>query len=86
MIRVVVVVAAIFSPFLFPYPATLLFSFAASLYFPLAGVLLGVLTDLLYYVPGASAFSLPVGTISGALISGGALLVRRFVKARIIGG
>lgn len=83
MIRAILVLAALLSPFLFPYPYTLLLSFIASLYVPPAALLSGIVTDLFYYVPAAG---LPLGLIFGALLSVIALFVRRFIKARIIGG
>ncbi len=84
MIRIVLSVAALLSPFLFPYPATLLLSIAASLLFPPIGLLAGLLTDLAYFVPAASV--LPVATVTGLAISVISVFVRRFFKARIIGG
>ena len=80
----VLVVAALLSPFLFPFAVTLVLVAAASIVFPPIALISGIVTDLAYYTPGASF--LPVASISGLLISVVALFVRRFLKARIIGG
>ncbi len=82
MIRVVLVFAALLSPFLFPFPVTLLLMFAAATFLPVAALVVGILVDVLYYSPEASF--LPVGVLSGAVLALLGLLVRRFVKARII--
>ncbi len=80
--RVVFGAAALLSPFMFPYPFTMLLSFVASLYFPPLGFLVGVLTDFLYYTP--SAFPVPLATVLGIFISVGAFFMQRFLKARIM--
>lgn len=82
MIRVIIVVAALLSPFLFPFPATLALMFAAATFMPPVALVVGVLTDALYLAPGASW--LPVGTLWGIGLTLLGLLVRNFVKARII--
>lgn len=79
-----VALAAFFSPFVFPFPATILLSLAASIFFPPVALLAGLLTDFLYYTPGASAW--PVASTLGLFLSVLGLFVRRFLKARIIGG
>lgn len=78
--KVVLVGAAFLSVFFFPYPATLGLSFLASVLFPLAGVAVGVVADLMYYTPT----QFPVASILGAGASVLGLLVHRFVKARIM--
>ena len=82
MIRIIVIAAALFAPFLFPYPFTLVLSFAASLFFLPIAVVVGALTDLVYYTSAASAF--PLALIVGAFISCVAFLVRRFARARLL--
>lgn len=87
--RVVLTLAAVASLFLFPYPMTLVLSAMASLYVPWAGLSVGVLADLLYFVPLSPenpGISFPLASLTGALISLIALFVRRFVRERIIGG
>ncbi len=84
MIRSVLIIAAVLSPLWFPYPLTLVLSFAASLVLPGAGLFVGIFTDVLYFNPQVSM--IPVASVTGAAISLGAVLVRRFVKARIIHG
>lgn len=84
MIRAALVILAVISVFCFPYPATIVLSFVASLFLPATGFVLGALVDVLYFAPGASW--LPLATVTGATISVVAFLVRRLVKARIIGG
>lgn len=84
MMRIVLAAAAFLSPFFFPFPATLVLAALASLYLPPIALLVGILTDLLYYTPGAATW--PIATILGLFISLAALLVRRFLKARIIAG
>jgi hypothetical protein len=81
MIRAILLVAAFVSIFLFPYPATFILSFIASLFFPPAALIAGIITDLVYFVPGAYAF--PLGIVLGALLSLIAFFVRRFAKTRI---
>ncbi len=78
--KVVLVGVAFLSVFFFPYPATLALSFFASVLFPLAGVAIGLLADLVYYTPA----QFPLATACGALASVLGLLVHRFVKARIM--
>lgn len=86
MIRAVLALGAFLSVFLFPYPLTALLSFVASLYLPGVALLVGILVDLLYYVPEAAPYGLPAASLFGLFLSLVALVVRRFVRARIIGG
>ncbi len=82
MMRIVFSVAAFLSPFFFPFPLTLLLSAVAGFFLPAVPLLVGMLVDLLYYVPESSL--LPLGTVCGVLIAAACVLVRQFVKARII--
>lgn len=84
MIRIVFIFFAFLSPFFFPFPATLILAFCASIFLPPVGILVGLLTDVLYYTPAVS--TLPIATLAGAGISVIAFFVRRFLKTRIIGG
>lgn len=82
MIRILVLLSALISLFIFPWQVSLAFMFAASLFLPPAGLALGIIADLIYFVPGA-AF-MPFFTLFGLVFFGIALLVHRFVKTRII--
>lgn len=82
MIRFLISLAALLSPFLFPYPATLLLSFVASLYLPWIAVAVGALTEASYGASGAHPF--PLALLLGALLTLIALLVRRFVASNIM--
>lgn len=68
------------SVFFFPYQATIVLSLVASLYFPPTALLVGILSDFLYYTYPA----FPSATATGVALSVGAYFVRRFIKARII--
>lgn len=82
MVRIGILALAFCSPFFFAYPYTLLLSFLASLFVAPVGVLVGMLTDVLY---SPHLFTgIPVGTLLGALVSLVAFVVGRFVRARII--
>jgi hypothetical protein len=69
MIRAVVIGSALLSPFLFPAPV------------PLVPLLSGAILEFLYGAPGVS---LPVALIAGAFLSMLAMLVRGFIKTRIM--
>lgn len=82
MIRIVLTILALLSPFWFPYPYTLFLSLVASTFFVPAGLLVGFLTELLY---GPALFSaIPTATLLGAGISVIGFFVHRFIEARII--
>lgn len=82
MTRIASSVFALISLFIFPWPVSLALIAAAAFLFPASGIALGVLADILYYSPDV-AF-LPYFSIYGALLTGLSLLVRRFVKTRIM--
>ena len=84
MIRIIVVLLALLSPFIFPWPLTLALVALASCFVPLAGILAGVLADAAYYSKGAALF--PLATLAGIGACCLGLIVHRFVKARIITG
>ena len=81
MKRVPVFVFASLSPLLFPFPLTVIASFVASLLWVPFGLLMGIVTDILYWAPGGG---LPVGTSIGVAVTLIAFLVRKFTKARIM--
>lgn len=83
MLRLTALALAALSLFLFPWPVSLALMLLASLLFPPAGPLLGVLGDVLYFMPGSAPA--PYFLLWGLVCFGIALLVQRFVKTRIIG-
>ena len=82
MMRAVSIIAAIVSPFMFPAPLAIAVVAVAAFFAPFMAVAIGLLYDLLYLPTGA----VPMGTIIGIIGTIVALLVRRFVETRIIGG
>lgn len=81
-VRFVLIGSALLAPFLFPYPFTLLLSFIASVFVPWLALIIGLMQDALFMVPHEGR--IPTATLLGAFASLFALIVRRFVKARII--
>lgn len=82
MMRVISIIAALAAPFMFPAPLMVFLAAVAAFFSPFIAVSVGILVDLLYRAPG----EFPYGLIVGALGTVVALLVRRFVETRIIGG
>ena len=82
IVRIALIVGALISLFMFPWPVSLAAILVASLALPVAGLFLGVFADILYFVPGA-AF-MPYMTVWGIGSCIAALLVHRFVKTRIM--
>jgi hypothetical protein len=78
--RASIIVLACASPFLFPSAVTAILAFAAALIFPPLAILLGILMDLLY----EPANYWPVASIVGVLLCVVAVIVRTFVKTRIM--
>lgn len=68
---------------LFPWPLTAFLALALSFSEPLLPLAAGLFVDVLYYAPHAQA--LPLFTLSGALATVSAFLVRSRLKASIIG-
>lgn len=81
MLRIVLPLAALLAPFLFPLPLTFLLSLGAGFVFPLIPLIVGVALDLLYYT---SALGFPLGIVLGVLGSCISYAVRAFVKARMM--
>lgn len=73
---------ALISLFIFPWQVSLVAIFLAALSLPPAGLMLGLLADVVYFVPGA-AF-VPYFSLLGLVASVLAALVHRFVKTRIM--
>lgn len=82
MIRILALILALAAPFLFPAPFSVLFAGIAAFFIPFAALSVGLLHDMLYLAPG----HFPSGIVLGVLGTLVALLVRRFVETRIIGG
>lgn len=75
-------VAAMFSLFVLPWPASVLLALASALSIPAAPLVVGLVADALYWTPGSHA--LPLATIVGALGTAAALLVRSRLSPGII--
>lgn len=82
IVRAALVIAALLSPLLFPYPATLLLSFLAGLVLPTVPLVAGIATDALYFTPGVAAF--PAASAAGLALSIATFFMQRFLKARIM--
>lgn len=82
--RFVPAVLALIAIVSYPYPFGILFAAISALFIPPLALLYGVLFDVLYFVPGASAA--PLGTVLGLIGWGMAVVMHDFVKTRIIGG
>lgn len=82
--RIMPAVVALLTIFMLPWQVSLVAVLGAALFIPMAGIALGVVADLVYYVPGA-AF-IPYFTLFGLCATGASFLVQRFVKTRIIEG
>jgi hypothetical protein len=81
MIPVAVLLLALVGVIAFPWPYALFLAIVASLYVPLAGLALGIISDALYYTHAASL--IPWGTLVGGIVTVLAYLARRFMKARV---
>ncbi|MEA2701947.1 MAG: hypothetical protein QOE22_656 [Candidatus Parcubacteria bacterium] len=68
------------SLFFFPWPMTLVASFAAGLVFPPLALVVGILVDVLYS-PGTGWF---IGATSGVILCALSYGVRHIVKTRIM--
>lgn len=84
MMRAMPTILALIALFVFPWQVSMVALFVAALFMPAAGIALGVIADIVYYVPGA--FFVPYFTLFGAGATIASVLVHRFVKTRIIGG
>ena len=82
IVRILTILLAFLSILWFPYSYTLALSFLASLFFAPVGVVVGIVTDLLY--APVLVGSLPVATLHGVVISLVAYVVGRFIRSRII--
>lgn len=73
---------ALLGPFLFPWPLTAALAVLAAVYFPIAPLAVGLLTDALYYAHGAAA--LPWWSVLGLIATLVAYSVRSFFEASIM--
>jgi hypothetical protein len=69
------------SLFFFPWPMTLIASFAAGLVFPPLALIVGILVDVLY--SSGTSWHL-IGTFSGLIVTALSYCVRYFVRTRVM--
>ncbi len=79
MIRILFFAVAFFSLFAFPWHYAAILAVILSLFVPLLVLAFGILTDVLYYTPGA----LPIGTLFGLICFGIAFFASRFIRSRV---
>ncbi len=80
MIRYGLSALSLIGTLFFPWGYTLILTIIASYVVPVTALLVGILYDILYHVPGA--YPIPA-TIIGALISLTMIVARRFVQTYI---
>lgn len=83
VIRLSSIALALIGLVAFPWPLAASFAFIAALFVPPFALLFGVLTDVLYFVPGA--YPVPLATLLGLVGFMVAEVVHGFVKTRIMG-
>lgn len=83
MTRAALAVAGALAVVWAPWPLALAALLASALAAPATGILLGALADILYWTPASAP--VPWFTLAGTAAAGASLVVRRFVKARIMG-
>lgn len=76
--------AALISTVFFPWKLTLVLAVVAAFFEPLVPLAVGMLADTLYY--SSYAYAVPVFTIGGAACTAIAFIVRKRIRASIIGG
>lgn len=84
MIRGVIIFFAFISLFMAPWQVSAGMLLLAAGMVPLAGLLLGVIADVVYYSPGSTF--MPYFTLFGVVAFLLSLIVQRFVKTRIMEG
>lgn len=82
MIRYALPLVALVSLFWLPFEVTWVCIFASAIAFPLSGLALGIISDVLYYPPHLSG--IPWGIVCGGIFTLLSLLVHRYVKTRIM--
>ncbi len=80
--RAMAAVLALIALFVFPWQVAVLAIIGSALLMPLSGLALGVIADIVYYVPGSSF--MPLFSLYGLAATALVLLVQRFVKTRIM--
>lgn len=80
MSKFFLILSALASSLLFPWPAALLLVSVASFFLPPVALLAGVFTDALYWTSGP----LPYATLIGVVVTLLAYFVQHFVKTRIM--
>ncbi|HVM58747.1 MAG TPA: hypothetical protein VMT80_00205 [Candidatus Paceibacterota bacterium] len=83
MIRGLFVILTLASVAVFPWPVPAVLALSVAVYEPLVPLAAGLFADTLYYAPHA-AF-IPYFTLAGLLVSVASYLVRRRLRAGIIG-
>lgn len=84
MMRIPLIILSVLAPFWFPWPiAIALILITAFLHEPFLALFMGILIDLVYFMPD---LGIPYASILGVVGFGVALVVHRFMKTRIIGG
>lgn len=79
--RPAIIALALVSPFFFPSVITFILALLSGIAMPVVAIVVGVLVDLVSYVPEAG---LPLGTLIGFALFGIGTFVRRFVHAYIL--
>jgi hypothetical protein len=79
-LRIGVPLLAALSLFWLPWPLTVVLMFGAGYLYPPLALLIGIAADILYY-PG---HGYPHGAITGAVVTALAVMLRTFVKTRIM--
>ena len=82
MIKAAAIALGFISLFIFPWPVAAAMMLASGLVLPFSAFALGIIADLVYFVPG-SAF-MPYFSVLGLVFFILSVLVHRFVKTRII--
>lgn len=83
MIRAILIAAPLPALLMFPAPFFMLLAVVASIAFPPAGILYGILADALYFTPGTAA--VPSGIIYGTAATLAGFLIARFFATRVAG-
>ncbi len=78
----IAIILALSAPLMFPAAAAFSIVCIASVFVPPLGLLVGVLTDALYYTPSVS---IPYATLVGLLVSLLGYAVHHIIKTRIMG-
>lgn len=82
MMRGVATFLALTSVVLFPWPLTVILAVVSAFVEPLLPLAVGIFVDTLYYTP--QAHTLPIFTLSGALVTIVAFVVRSRLRASIM--